>query len=93
MAHLGWVKDGHGDVGGVECRHNLSLISARGLANELKIGMRGDEGQEFAMARRGVGQFVITSCKVEVQRGLVNVEACVDNGGIVLTHTCTCELG
>ena len=64
------------------------IVAAGGFTNDVGAGMGPQEFAELDMALGVIGQGVKTVRKVQLQRELGNIEADVEDNGIVLTHTC-----
>jgi len=93
VAHLAGVEEGVGDGRLFQGGQHPAFVAAGGFAEQLH-GRGGDAQQleEPAVAGGSIGQFVSLILEMELKGGLVDVQAGVDRGRVVLTHTCKCEL-
>ena len=63
------------DVCGVEDAHDRLFVTTGGFANEVDVGMRSQMFEQLGVTFGIIGQEVKTACEMELQRGLGNVEA------------------
>src|SRR6202000_3301620 len=71
----GGIKHTDRDAGGVQSGDDFPLITAGGFANHLAGGMGLEKLEGFAVARGGVGQVMETTCQMELQVLLGNIQA------------------
>lgn len=76
------------NLGGVQDPHDGLFVAPGRFANDMRAGMSTQEFEQLSMTFGVVGQAVRLIGQIELQRGLGNVEADVEDGGVVLTHTC-----
>ena len=67
--------------------HGL-FVAAGGFANDLRGGMVAQKFEQAGVPRRVVGEGVRLTGQIELQGGLGHVEADLEDGRVVLTHTC-----
>lgn len=80
--------DTDGYPGGVEDAHDRLFITAGGFANDMCPGMAAEAFEKLGMTLGVIGEGLRLAGEVELQNGLGNIEADVEDGMIVLTHTC-----
>src|SRR6185503_9081507 len=64
------------------------FVAAGGFADDLRTRMGAQQLEQGRVARRIIGEGVGGSGQVQFQGSLGNVEAGVEDGRVVLTHTC-----
>jgi len=88
VAYPACFQDGNQDVGGMENAHDRLFVAASGFTDDMNLGMGTEEFKEFGMTLGIIGEEEETALKMKLQRGLGNIEADVEDDGVVLTHTC-----
>ena len=73
---------------GLEGTHPQLFITAGGFTNDLGMGISAQVFEQLDVAFTVIGQGVKTACEVQLQRKLGNIEADIEDGSVVLTHTC-----
>jgi len=81
-------EDADGDVGCLEGAHGGLFIAAGGFTDHVHALVRAQEFEELGVALWVIGQAVKTACQMKLQRELGNVQADIEDGKVVLTHTC-----
>src|SRR5438445_2014177 len=82
----------------MKCGHDFALVAAGGLANDVYAGNDAQQSDQALVAGDGVGQDMLLVLEVELELGLGNVQAGMDDGvcfshGVcrVRAHSCTYE--
>ena len=81
-------NNAHRDVRCLEGAHDGLFVAAGRFANDMRTGLGAQEFEELGVALTVIGQGIKTTRKMELQRELGNIEADMEDGGVVLTHTC-----
>lgn len=64
------------------------FIAAGGFADKVGVGMGAKPFNELSVAFGIIGDAVGLAGQIDLQRGLGNIKADVEDRGVVLTHTC-----
>jgi len=72
----------------MEDAHDRLFVTAGGFANDVRMGMTAQAFEELGVTFGVIGQEVETAREMQLQSELGNVEAGIQDVGIVLTHTC-----
>jgi hypothetical protein len=92
MPDPGGVEHADRKISLLQCGNHFAFVAASGLTNQVDGVVVGEELQEPAVARRGVGQIVATTGQMELQVLLGNIQARIKSGHGVLAHSCKYEL-
>lgn len=89
VAHAPGFDHADGNLRGLEGADHGLFVAAGGLADDVRAGPRAQELAQPGVALGVVGEGVGLAGQVELQGSLGHVEADVQDGGVVLTHTCS----
>jgi len=98
MTDASGIEDGDGQISSLKGGHHRSFIAAGSFTDNLNFRTRLQEGQQFFMAAGGVDQGILMALEMELKRGLGNIQAGIDDGGVFghsrkscSAHSCTYE--
>jgi hypothetical protein len=78
----------HRDVRSLQSTHDRLFVAAGGFADDVGAWLGSEEFEDLGVTFRVIGQGVETTGQMELQRKLGNIEADMEDGSVVLTHTC-----
>lgn len=82
------LNNGHRHACGVKDADSGLFVTAGGFANDLHLVKGTQQSEQLNMPFTVVGQEVGVTLDMELQRGLGNIEAGIEDSIVVLTHTC-----
>jgi hypothetical protein len=88
VAHPSSFHNRDGNACSVECAHDQLFVTAGGFTNDLRMRERAQEFEQLNVTFGIIVQAVKTALEMQLQCGLGNVQAGVEDGDVVLTHTC-----
>jgi hypothetical protein len=88
VTDAGGFDDADGETGGVEGAHDRLFVTARGFANDVRPWSGAQAFDEVGMTCGIVGQGMLVVGELQLQSELGNIQADMQDGGIVRTHTC-----
>ncbi len=88
MANPASFQNADWDAGGLQSSDDALFVTTSGFTNDLSVGMSAQVLKELSMTFGVIGQSMEMTGQMELQRELGNVQADVEDVGVVLTHTC-----
>ncbi len=88
VTNPGRLQNADRDASGLQRADHALFITSGGFADDLNLGIGAQEFKKLSVALCIISQGVEAIGQMKLQRELGNVQADIEDGGVVLTHTC-----